>query len=45
MTIQEVAEQTGKTTATIYRLAKKLGRIPTVEEVKNVKMGRPSKYK
>lgn len=45
MTIKELAEETGKNKASIYHLAKKLGRTPTVEEIKNVKMGRPSKYK
>ena len=45
MTIKELAEATGKSVNTIYYHARKLDRLPTVEEIKAVKMGRPRKYK
>ena len=40
MTIDELAEITGRSRVTIY----KVGRIPTIEEVLNRKNGRPKKY-
>lgn len=46
MNVKEIAEKSGKSTATIYNYAKRLGRLPTVEEAKKgVPMGRPPKYK
>lgn len=45
MTVKEMANKTGKSTVVIYRLIKRLGRMPTVEEVMNRKNGRPLKYK
>lgn len=46
MTAREIAEKSGKTVTTIYNYAKKLGRLPTVEEAKKgVPIGRPPKYK
>lgn len=45
MTIQEIAREAGVTTATVYRKAKKLSRLPTVEEAKKKNSGRPRKYK
>lgn len=44
LTVKELSERTGKCPAAIYKLCKKLGRMPTVEEVKNQKAGRPRKY-
>ena len=44
MTIQELAEITGRSRVTIYKVARRLGRIPTIEEVLNRKNGRPRKY-
>lgn len=43
--ISELSKITGKSRAAIYNLAKKLGRIPTIEEINNQKVGRPTKYK
>ena len=40
----ELSEQTGKSTKTIYAIAQKLGRKPTIDDVKTVKRGRPAKY-
>lgn len=45
MTIKELASVSGKTQMSVYNLAKKLGRIPTLDEVVSVKRGRPKKYK
>lgn len=45
MTVQELSKLSGKCPATVYRLAKKLGRLPTLEELNNQKKGRPIKYK
>lgn len=47
MTVQELAEKTNVTEARVYQLAKKLGRLPTVEEIESRKgkRGRPPKYK
>lgn len=44
MTAKELARITGRTTTVIYKLAKRLGRLPTVKEVLNRKNGRPKKY-
>lgn len=40
----ELAERSGKTKATIYYWARKLGRKPTIRDLNNVKIGRPEKY-
>lgn len=45
MTVNELSIATGKSKVTIYKVARKLGRLPTVEEVLNRKVGRPRKYK
>lgn len=49
MTVKELAEKSGKSPATIYNYAKKLGRLPTLREaidgVYTGKRGRPVKYK
>ena len=45
MTIEEIAQVSGKSINTIYHHAKRLGRTPTLEELKNAKKGRPRKYK
>ena len=42
--IEILAEKAGKTKQAIYYLARKLGRLPTEEEVMSVKNGRPRKY-
>lgn len=43
--IEELMRLSGKCKATVYRLAKKFGRLPTVEELKSQKpTGRPRKY-
>lgn len=46
MTVKELAKECGCTTSWIYLLAKRLGRLPTVEEVneRKGKDGRPRKY-
>ena len=44
MSVNELVKATGKSRATIYLMAKRLGRLPTKEEVLAVKMGRPKKY-
>jgi hypothetical protein len=36
--------KTGRSEITIYKTARKLGRIPTAQEVLNRKAGRPRKY-
>ena len=52
MTVIELAEKTGVSRTWIYEMCKRLGRIPTVDEVVNRKtnglmnkMGRPQKYR
>lgn len=52
MTVMELAEITGVSRTWIYEMCKRLGRIPTVDEVVNrktnelmKKMGRPQKYR
>lgn len=45
MTVAELARLSGKATATVYKYAKRLGRLPTLEELAAPpKMGRPRKY-
>ena len=44
LSVKELAEAAGKSERNVYRLAKKLGRLPTVEELKAVKRGAPKKY-
>ena len=44
MTIKELAEKTNRSVAVIYKVAKRLGRMPTIEEILNRKNGRPKKY-
>ena len=46
MTVVELAKKTGLSRETIYKLCRKLGRIPTEEEVlnRNKKVGRPCKW-
>ena len=44
MTVAELAEKCNRSKAAIYLLAKRLGRLPTEEEVLNRKVGRPKKY-
>ena len=39
-----LAEKTGRSRMTIYYIARKLGRLPTEEEVMSQKKGRPRKY-
>jgi predicted transcriptional regulator len=43
-TVEDLARITNRSSAVIYRLAKKLGRLPTIEEIVNRKTGRPPKY-
>lgn len=45
MTVEELAKKTNRCNSAIYRLARKLGRLPTEEEVLNRQVGRPRKYK
>ena len=47
MTVQELAEKANVTEARVYQIAKRLGRLPTVEEIESRKgkRGRPKKYK
>ena len=42
--VKELSEITGKSKQVIYRLIKRLGRVPSVEEILNRKNGRPRKY-
>lgn len=46
MTVQELAEATNVTEARVYQLARKLGRLPTIDEIESRKgkRGRPKKY-
>ena len=46
MTVVELAKKTGLSRETIYKLCRKLGRIPTEEEVlnRNTKVGRTHKW-
>lgn len=47
MNARELAEKHGVSYTLIYNMAKKLGRLPTDEEIenRNRKMGRPQKYR
>lgn len=42
--IEQLAIKTKRSKTCIYNLARKLGRVPTEEEVLNRKNGRPRKY-
>lgn len=42
--IADIANITKRSKVTVYKLARKLGRIPTIEEVLKRKNGRPKKY-
>lgn len=44
LSVTELAEAAGKSERNVYRLAEKLGRLPTVAELKAVKRGAPKKY-
>ena len=44
LSVKELAQKTGRSTQVIYRLIKRLGRVPTVEEIQNRSNGRPRKY-
>lgn len=44
LTIEQLQKATGKSQRSIYILAKKLNRLPTVKELLAVKRGRPKKY-
>lgn len=44
LSVNELANLSGKSTTAVYNLAAKLGRLPTFKELINVKMGRPKKY-
>ena len=46
MTVQELAEKSNVTESRVYQIAKRLGRLPTVEEIESRKgkRGRPKKY-
>lgn len=44
--VNELAQKANVSTRTVYKHAKRLGRLPTVEEIKEAgkKTGRPRKY-
>ena len=46
MTVKELAEQANVTERRVYQMAKRLGRLPTLEEIeaRKGKRGRPKKY-
>lgn len=46
MTVKEIAEKAGCSLSWVYRVAKSLNRLPTVQEVldRKKKHGRPPKY-
>ncbi len=44
MTVEELAIKTNRSKVVIYKVAKRLGRLPTEEEVLNRQAGRPKKY-
>jgi hypothetical protein len=43
--IEKIALETNRSIQTIYKVASKLGRLPTPEEILNRSSGRPHKYK
>lgn len=43
-TVEDLARITNRSKSAIYRLAKRLGRLPTIEEIETRKTGRPNKY-
>ena len=43
--LERLKTESGKSIRTIYYWCQKLGRVPTVEELKAIKQGRPQKYK
>jgi predicted transcriptional regulator len=47
MTIKELAKTVGRSESWVYRIARRLGRIPTIKEIeeRKDKRGRPKKYK
>ena len=47
MTIKEIAKKANCSVSWVYNIAKRLGRLPTVEEITKLKgtVGRPKKYK
>lgn len=46
MTVKELAEMSNVTERRVYQIAKKLGRLPTIDEIESRKgkKGRPKKY-
>lgn len=42
--IEELAKKTNRSYVVVYKVARKLGRVPTEEEILNRKPGRPRKY-
>lgn len=42
--VEELMKETGRSFITIYKVARRLGRKPTKEEVLNRPVGRPRKY-
>lgn len=45
MTIRELSEKSGKCLMSIYKHKWRIGRVPTLEEVMSVKVGRPKTKK
>ncbi len=45
LSIKELMEKSGRGKSVIYKLAKELGRLPTLEELEGRPNGRPKKYK
>lgn len=47
MCVNDIAKQVGCSRSWVYKIAKQLGRLPTVQEMldKKNKRGRPKKYK
>lgn len=44
LTVKDLCRITGRSRVVIYKLAKRFGRLPTVDEVLNRQTGRPPKY-
>lgn len=42
--VAELIQKTGRSKSVIYKLAQRLGRLPTADEVLNRPNGRPKKY-